>query len=200
MAYNNKNNPYLSSFVTSQPPARPVMSPAFNTQSPADGVVIPNTMGNSYGNSIDVSKFIQQPTDMTQVAGSATNPMYQPPVPAAAVAQPKTSSFLDSIKNFGKGKQPLSRAEFLKQNPKAGESGYVDYLKGEKLNSDIANANNFDWMGGANLALSAFDAYNKYNMQNEQMDLYRQQIADARAERARKNTTRNAYATAFANA
>ncbi len=55
----------------------------------------------------------------------------------------------------------------------------------------------FDWGGAFDVGMSAFNAFNQYNYQNDMMDMYKGQISDARAERARKNKTRDAWSNAY---
>lgn len=79
----------------------------------------------------------------------------------------------------------------------ADESKYLDYMKAEDLKNTINNSNSFDWGGAFDTGLSAFNAFNQYKYQNDTMDLYKSQIAEARAERTRKNTTRDAWSNAY---
>jgi hypothetical protein len=59
--------------------------------------------------------------------------------------------------------------------------------------------NSFDWMGTANLGLSAFNAYNQYNYQQEALKGAREDRAVRNAELARKNAARDSWSSAFKN-
>ena len=61
-------------------------------------------------------------------------------------------------------------------------------------------AGQFDYTGAANLGLSAFSTWNNYNMQNEQMDLYKKDLNKKWADQDRRNATRANWSSAFQQA
>ena len=75
-----------------------------------------------------------------------------------------------------------------------------DYWKAKTANLDKLNNPDFDWTGAANLGLSAFNTWNNYNMQNEQMDLYKQDLNKKWADQDRRDSTRKEWSSAFKNA
>jgi len=56
----------------------------------------------------------------------------------------------------------------------------------------------FDFGSAFNTGASLFDTFNKYNMQNEQMDLYKQQISRANTQQDLVNKRHDAAVSAFA--
>ena len=58
----------------------------------------------------------------------------------------------------------------------------------------------FDYMGAAGLGLSAFNAFNQYNYQNDALGLAKDQLNDARSAAADKKVTRAKWSSAFQNA
>ena len=76
--------------------------------------------------------------------------------------------------------------------------------------NEMAQANNlvgktnqagqFDYTGAANLGLSAFNTWNNYNMQKDQMSLYKQDLNKKWAGQDRRDATRKEWSSAFKNA
>ena len=70
-------------------------------------------------------------------------------------------------------------------------SEQLAFAKTDNLNALADQRNSFNWSGAANLGLSAFNAYNQYNYQNEALKMARNEAAVRDRELARKDKTRS---------
>jgi len=76
----------------------------------------------------------------------------------------------------------------------------LNMAEANNLTSQTNQAGQFDFTGAANLGLSAFNAYNNYNYQKDMMDIYKTDMSNKWADTDRRNKTREAWGSAFANA
>jgi len=107
------------------------------------------------------------------------------------------SSFADMFGGmFGGGYTPTYDAAAISG---AGSPALaLDMQKANQLGKTNFDANSFDFGSAFSTGLSAFDTINKYKMQNEQMDMYKQQVGRANAQQDLVNKRHDSAVSAFA--
>jgi len=133
---------------------------------------------------LDYNQSMQANPAALQVNQDFTNTM-------GGIATPDvTKGIVDGATNLG----------MTGDTPNGSAATMDDYWKEKAARLNKLNNPDFDWTGAANLGLSAFNTWNNYNMQNEQMDLYKQDLNKKWADQDRRDLTRKEWSSAFKNA
>lgn len=98
---------------------------------------------------------------------------------------------------------PYSASAFSGRDASGNPISPANALNMAKVNESVNalnQANSFDWLGGINVGLSAWDAYNKYDLQKQSIDAYNASVRERQAQQAAADNRRAAWSKAVDSA